>query len=54
MLCIYCSDPDVIAITECWLKPHILPTGYAISRNDRHSCGDGVMIAVKKKSIVAI
>jgi len=49
---VYCSDPDIIAITESWLKPHILaneilPTGYAIFRNDRHSHGSGVMIVAK-------
>jgi len=51
-----CSDPHIIAISETWLKPHILdneilPIGYTIFRNDHHSGRGGVLLAVKDKKI---
>ena len=45
-------DFQIVAITETWLKSYILdseilPTGCNIFRNDRHSRGGGIMLAVK-------
>ena len=45
------SALDLIALTETWLKSYIynnelIPTNYAIYRNDRTSRGGGVMLAI--------
>ena len=49
---VYSSALDLIALTETWLKSYIynnelIPTNYAIYRNDRTSRGGGVMLAIK-------
>ena len=48
---IYSSALDLIALTETWLKSYIynnelIPTNYAVYRNDHTSRGGGVMLAI--------
>ena len=48
---VYSSDYNIICVTETWLtdqlsNTEILPTNYTLFRNDRHSRGGGVLIAV--------
>ena len=50
-LFIHSSALDLIALTETWLKSYIynnelIPTNYAVYRNDRTSHSGGVMLAV--------
>ena len=56
---VYSYNFCILCITETWLSEfisdsEILPVGYVLYRNDRHSRGGGVLIAVRSSLFTSL